>query len=546
MSKSTRNIVSEIEALAPWHHTIELGGGISTQSAKSSANGILQYDPSKLFFSVIDKIFPDGLAGRSFLDCGCNAGGVALAAHERGAGRIYGFDARSNWIEQASLVLRHKTNAPQNILLEHASLSELETHDAEYDVTWFGNLFQHLATPVEGLKFAADRTREVLVLTTACAAYDAREPESPNIELVVEKSSHPLSGIDGFGSLPSGPEVIEGILSWLGFVDIRVVRWRHLTPKQSEGKSEAPPRGRLVIVAAKQSGLLRNLPNLTHPTDRACEAGSEPRPRQFSNGGRRGRAENPPLGWQDTSPFETTEAPAAWDQTRLADIEPQKLPNILKTLDLKAASSRDTAAIPTPKDKEKHDEDSDLQYWLSGLRDYTLISRQLEALNHSTKRLLDIGCSSGRILRHFAFQSDVPELWGVDEQHRQVRFVNTHLPPSTRAIAVQDIPSLPLEDNYFDVITALSNGSRLEPLETAFLAELRRVLRPGGIVFLTVDESRLKKEPLCEETEELGLLSQSRGVHHPSLSNQIWGRIFSKAEFLPTENTEQSLLILQK
>ncbi len=70
-------------------------------------------------------------------------------------------------------------------------------------------------------------------------------------------------------------------------------------------------------------------------------------------------------------------------------------------------------------------------------------------------RILDFGCSSGRVLRHF-------------ETERVV------------------LPILPFEDNYFDIIFGISVFTHIKYLWDGWLCELRRCLKPGGLCLQTV------------------------------------------------------------
>src|SRR5688572_14220561 len=97
---------AEIERLEPWLQAIELAPGISTATpghprAAGEAAFLEPSSPVKMGNGRTRRLFPDGMAGRSMLECGCIAGGHISAAVARGAGRCFGFDARRHWIDQA-------------------------------------------------------------------------------------------------------------------------------------------------------------------------------------------------------------------------------------------------------------------------------------------------------------------------------------------------------------------------------------------------------------------------------------------------------------
>ena len=105
-------------------------------------------------------------------------------------------------------------------------------------------------------------------------------------------------------------------------------------------------------------------------------------------------------------------------------------------------------------------------------------------------RLLDFGCASGRVLRHVACQQDRAEPWGCDIARNNVEWISTHLPRSIRVFQNTIFPHLPVEDRFFDVICAFSVFTHIDDFEDLWLLELRRVLRPGGIAFLTIHSER--------------------------------------------------------
>jgi SAM-dependent methyltransferase len=95
--------------------------------------------------------------------------------------------------------------------------------------------------------------------------------------------------------------------------------------------------------------------------------------------------------------------------------------------------------------------------------------------------ILDFGCGSGRVLRQWVGLSG-PALWGSDYNPKLVAWSQEHLPfASVHRNELE--PPLPFADGQFDFVYALSVFTHLaEPLQRAWIDELRRVLRPGGIL----------------------------------------------------------------
>lgn len=212
---------AEIDRLGPWLHAIELAPGVTTaivgQAGGSGDEAVLQANsPERLMRELVGSIYPGGMGGRSFLDCGCNAGGHIFAAAAMGAGRCFGFDARQHWIDQARFAARHLPSA--DVTFATCALSDLPDLGLEpFDVTLFKGLLYHLPDPVAGLRIAADLTRELIVVNTSVLP----RPEKA-LMLSLESDSHILSGVDRLAWLPTGPEVVQDILAWCGFPHSRV------------------------------------------------------------------------------------------------------------------------------------------------------------------------------------------------------------------------------------------------------------------------------------------------------------------------------------
>ena len=98
--------------------------------------------------------------------------------------------------------------------------------------------------------------------------------------------------------------------------------------------------------------------------------------------------------------------------------------------------------------------------------------------------ILDFGCGCGRMMRHWTHLRG-PRLHGTDYQDGLVGWCRLHLPfaqfQKNRLTA-----ELPYDDGTFDFIYAISVFTHLpEELGSAWVAELRRVLKPGGFLYAT-------------------------------------------------------------
>jgi SAM-dependent methyltransferase len=106
-------------------------------------------------------------------------------------------------------------------------------------------------------------------------------------------------------------------------------------------------------------------------------------------------------------------------------------------------------------------------------------------------RILDFGCGSARVLPHVADFAGPGAgdhsrgYHGCDVDAEAIAWA-TRAHPRLRFAASQALPPLPYADTSFDLIYSISVFSHLdEPRQDAWLAELRRVLAPGGVALLS-------------------------------------------------------------
>lgn len=125
----------------------------------------------------------------------------------------------------------------------------------------------------------------------------------------------------------------------------------------------------------------------------------------------------------------------------------------------------------------------------------TLVGRMRELLGESgfTLRqghnILDLGSADAMMLRALEeFAVEGAEVWGVDISGRHVYWCQQHLSPPYRFATTTSFPHLPFEDRFFDLIYAGSVFTHISDLAEAWLLELRRVVRPGGRLYLTVHD----------------------------------------------------------
>lgn len=157
-----------------------------------------------------------------------------------------------------------------------------------------------------------------------------------------------------------------------------------------------------------------------------------------------------------------------------------------------AKSEGGSAPIP-PKDMWLGYADDPAHYLEVGKRRVDRMMQIVEASGglrlQAASRVLDFGCASGIMLRWFDAVAATGEAWGVDIAATPILWCQQNLSPPFRFATTTSFPHLPFEDRYFDFVYAGSVFTHIADLAEAWLLELRRILRPGGILFATVHDS---------------------------------------------------------
>ena len=146
----------------------------------------------------------------------------------------------------------------------------------------------------------------------------------------------------------------------------------------------------------------------------------------------------------------------------------------------------------------------------SGRRAAESIRRTLERAGTPLERLgsiLDFGCGCGRVTRRWADLNGTA-IHGSDANERAVAWCRRNLPFAsfdTNGLG----PPLAYRDESFELVYALSVFTHLpEELQLAWMGELERVLRPGGVLLLTAhgESYRERLDPAERERFDAGRL----------------------------------------
>ncbi len=118
---------------------------------------------------------------------------------------------------------------------------------------------------------------------------------------------------------------------------------------------------------------------------------------------------------------------------------------------------------------------------------WELIRPHVDPAPSRPTRVCEWGCGPGRIIRHLpALGAGLAvEFYGSDYNRASIAWCRAHLPGVT-FLENNLAPPLQAADGVFDLVFCRSVFTHLSAeMHTRWIAELRRVVRPGGIVILT-------------------------------------------------------------
>jgi ubiquinone/menaquinone biosynthesis C-methylase UbiE len=105
-------------------------------------------------------------------------------------------------------------------------------------------------------------------------------------------------------------------------------------------------------------------------------------------------------------------------------------------------------------------------------------------------RVLDFGCAAGRMLRFYPHREGTSERWGVDINAQHINWCQLHLSPPFSFVTTTTAPHLPFEDGYFDLVYSGSVFTHISDRADAWFLELRRIVRKGGYLYITIHDKR--------------------------------------------------------
>jgi SAM-dependent methyltransferase len=159
---------------------------------------------------------------------------------------------------------------------------------------------------------------------------------------------------------------------------------------------------------------------------------------------------------------------------------------------------------------------------------------------------LDFGCGCGRLARWTSGAEPVIRLKGVDVDAAQIRWARRHLPGDFSVM--RPSPPLVFAPESLDVVYAISIFTHLDEREQCdWLAELARILRPGGLLVATTHGPELSRTcpgltagnlATLDRTGFLavdpgGTFNERSTFHSRPYLESLWGRTLTPRLFEP-------------
>ena len=156
--------------------------------------------------------------------------------------------------------------------------------------------------------------------------------------------------------------------------------------------------------------------------------------------------------------------------------------------------------------------------------------------------VVDVGCGTGAALRHAARYVTVGRLVGVDPVPRMIEIAREktagHPGADRIEYRVGAAESLPVEDDSADLVLAFDSMDHWDDRGRG-LAEVKRVLRPGGRLLVVKDagvpDSKAARETLADELRQAGLdVIEHRDVHSEGVRFGLWVCVNGAADCKPS------------
>ena len=187
----------------------------------------------------------------------------------------------------------------------------------------------------------------------------------------------------------------------------------------------------------------------------------------------------------------------------------------------------------------------------------TILALLGESWSFRGKRVLDFGCGSGTVMRHFLPEAAAGcELWGCDVDQHSIDWINAELHPPLNALAHGNAPPLDQPSSSFHLIWSVAGFTHLTDHWAGWLAELHRLLKPGGLAIVAFLGGAMYEvhddEPW--DPDRIGMTVLNHGqdwqlggptvFHSPWWLREHWGRAFEIVELRDGSGPREHGLVL--
>ncbi|MFX0197453.1 MAG: class I SAM-dependent methyltransferase [Candidatus Hodarchaeota archaeon] len=174
--------------------------------------------------------------------------------------------------------------------------------------------------------------------------------------------------------------------------------------------------------------------------------------------------------------------------------------------------------------------DDSLEYHVGGgLANAIQITSKADKHGHpfeSASKVLDFGCGTSRILRYMVEFMPGPQYYGSEVFSENIKWGRSAFPEVTY-IQHGNYPPLEIRDCAFDIIYAYSIFTHYEEkLHLQWLSELERLLKPEGLLILTVHGKKILDR--CKDEQYIRRTMCIEGRDYEELCNKFndYGYVF--------------------
>jgi len=165
-------------------------------------------------------------------------------------------------------------------------------------------------------------------------------------------------------------------------------------------------------------------------------------------------------------------------------------------------------------------------------------------------KILDFGCGAGRMIRWLKPEAERGTVWGCDITAEYIHWLQRNLRPPFRFFTSTTMPTLPFPDGHFGLVYAGSVFTHIADLAEAWVLEVRRIVKTGGLAYLTVHDpaaanlmmtfDEYEQKPAAPERleeygglpDDLGMLALDRWPERPS-TNVFYSRDWWQESLAP-------------